>query len=358
MKLELIITTVFVFAFFLSGCTKSSQTETERLFGKIIQSDSVFTRAYPKFLKGDTLISSTWSKDANYCVSVFRNDSIITLGDVFLKGHGQGEYMDVALCVDKTTMSVFDIEMGSGHPIAYLKMPVSNALARQHQDSPRLKKFPEMDALRFVNNSFVETKDGMLLIAGTTWKDPEHIMSLIDPATDRIIGIDYWPEDEYKGLPLPKNGVYTDNARIFRNGDKYLYKCGEERFAFIFTLKGEKLHLEKKLFDELPVYEAAPDGLNYNLKKRSIRSMEVDANAHNIYVLLEEKTASGSEPSNWTESGWGNQVMAFNWSGNLERVIELDHLGTNIKVSFNNKKLYLFSEDVNTDEKMIIYYDL
>jgi len=358
MNIKSIMTTVLVFAIFLPGCKKSSKTEIERSFGKLIQSDSVLTRAYPKFLVGDTLISSTYTDDANYCVSVFRNDSIITLGNAFFKGHGDGEYTNVALNVDKTSMSVLDMEMSSGHPIAYFKMPVSLALAKQRPYSTRIKKFPEMDALRFVNNSFVETKDGMLLIAGTTWQDPKHIMSLIDPATNKIIGIDYWPEDEYKGSPIPKTGIYTDNARIFRNGDKYLYKCGEERFAFIFTLKGEKLHLEKKLFDELPIYEEASDGLNYNLKKRSIRSMEVDANEHNIYVLLEEKTATGSEPANWVESGWGNQVMTFDWSGNLEQIIELDHFGTNIKVSFDNKKLYLFSDDVNTDEKKIFCYDL
>lgn len=356
MNIKTKIAISFVFTILLVGCKKSFEVNIEKPIGVLIKSDQVSTRAYPKFLLGDTLISSTYTKDANYCISVFRNDSLITLGDVFYKGHGQGEYTNVALCVDSTSLSVLDMEISAGRPIAYFDLSASLALNKYRHDSTDIKKFPEMEALRFVNNSFVKTKDGKLLIVGTTWKNPAHIFTLIDPETNKITGIDYWPKDDYKGTAESKNAVYTDNACLLNNDDQYLYKCGEERFAFIFTLDGEKLNVTKILYDKLPSYKESSDGINYDLKHRSIQSMEIDANKNNIYILMEEKTKTGSKPKNWTDSGWGNQVMVYDWSGELKRIFELDHLGTNIKVSPDNKKLYLFSDDVFTDEKQIYCY--
>ena len=54
----------------------------------------------------------------------------------------------------------------------------------------------------------------------------------------------------------------------------------------------------------------------------------------------------------------GNMIEVYDWDGNLEKTIKLDNYGKYIKVTEDDKLLYLFSEDWETGEPQIWVYDL
>lgn len=233
-----------------------------------------------------------------------------------------------------------------------------NHIIKPSSEQPIMRyDLPEMPPLRFVTDNFVNINDSVILITGSTYEEPSHIFSIIDLKSGDIQCLKFWPQDGYKGHPLPKQSVYTDNARLFNSRDRYLYVCGEERYSFIFMIRDRNIIVKKDLFYDLPEYEEASDGLNYNLKSRSIFRLQCDTNNENIYILLIEKNSAGDTAVNWTKSDSGNEVRVYDWEGNLQSVLKLDKVGSYIKVSDNNKILFLFSENPkNGDNEVYSYY--
>lgn len=344
----------------LSGCRQGADdVATEYLTGNLIKEDSSPLRLYPKILIGDTLISKTTSPNANYCVSVLRNDSLITLGTIFPKGNGAGEYHSVNLGLN-SKKGLYSIELAGSSSIIrrYEHNTISSFLNPAQERQTLAYEVPKTAAMRYVTDNFVNAGDSIVLINGVPYDNPEHIFSLIDIRSGEIKPLDFWPEDGYKGNALPKQSVYTDNAVLLGGGNRYFYKCGEERYAFIFELIGNKINIIKDLFHELPDYHESPDGINYDLGSRSIHRLDCDATNESIYVLNIEKNSSGATASNWTESNYGNEVRVFDWDGNLKAIYSLDKLGSNIKVSGDGKKFYLFSENPATSEREVYSYSI
>ena len=97
---------------------------------------------------------------------------------------------------------------------------------------------------------------------------------------------------------------------------------------------------------------------NYAPTKISGKSLRMDANQKAIYVFLIEKNKEGQEPKNYMESQFGNEVEVYDWDGKLLRHIMLDKVGYNIKVSDDNKCLYLFTMNTKSNAHEIWQYQL
>lgn len=355
--IKLIVAVLFLS---LSCCkTESTDLAMKNLTGTKISTDSAYLRLYPKLLIGDTLISSTTSRNANYCVSVFRNDSLITLGTILPKGNGHGEYHSARFGADcKERLKIIDVIGSSSIMKRYEQSHIHEFLNPNPENDSSASTIPEMDPIRYVTNSFVCIGDSSILFNGSTYKSPDHLFSIADLRNGNVETLDFWPQDGYDGPSLPKQSVYTDNAVILKGDNKFLYKCGEERYAFIFSIEGNQIIVEKELFTELPDYEQASDGLNYNLRSRSIRRLECEATKRNIYALLVDKNNKGENATNWAESDSGNEVMVYDWNGNIKTKLIFDNVGTHIKVTDDDKILYLFSDNPNNGEKEVYSYPI
>ena len=169
--------------------------------------------------------------------------------------------------------------------------------------------------------------------------------------------LDFWPQDKFAGDSLSKHSVYTDNSRIFKSKDRFLYLCGWERYAFIFSIDKNKVEVKNELFSVKPEYKEAPDG-NYELLKNSGKRLAIDVDENAIYVLMIEKNLYGKTPKNYMESQYGNEIQVYDWDGNPIRRIALDKVGSSIKISADKKKLYLFSENPKTKVDEIWMYNL
>ena len=188
-------------------------------------------------------------------------------------------------------------------------------------------------------------------------------MTIVNFRNQKLTPLNYWPDDNSPCEGLAKHSVYTDNSNIFWNrNDRFLYVCGEGNFAFIFTIMGNSVNVRKELYSLRPDYEYMGDDrigrMNYTMRKRPARGFRVDANDNHIYVFLIEKDKDGNRAQKHRTSVCGNILEVYDWDGNLEKKIELDHLGHNIKVTEDDRLLYLFSENPDTGEPEIWMYDL
>ena len=128
--------------------------------------------------------------------------------------------------------------------------------------------------------------------------------------------------------------------------------CGEERFAFIFTIEGRSVKVLKELYSELPNYECQNDR-NYRINKRSGNGLFIDATSKYIYALL-----SKQEIVNNFFYSFGNTIEVYDWNGTLKKTLILDKQGQYIKVSDDNNTLYLFTNNQESGEEEIWMYSL
>ena len=167
-----------------------------------------------------------------------------------------------------------------------------------------------------------------------------------------VLPLNYWPSDGIKCDSLAKHSIYTDNCRIYGNNDNlFLYVCGEERFAFIFSIEGNNIKVKKELYSTYPDYKGMNG--NYMINERSGKSLVTAANKKNIYAFLVEDKLIDKRVFRS-----GNVIEVYNWDGVLEKTIMLDKTGDFIKVSENNDKLYLFSNNLKTGELELWMYDI
>lgn len=75
-------------------------------------------------------------------------------------------------------------------------------------------------------------------------------------------------------------------------------------------------------------------------------------------MFFDRKNKEGQEPKNYMESQFGNEVEVYDWDGKLLRHIMLDKVGYNIKVSDDNKCLYLFTMNTKSNAHEIWQYQL
>lgn len=346
----------FLMIMLLTACQQQADVTEINISGNKIECDTSLTRAYPVILIGDTLISSSYAQDRTYCISVFRNDSLVTLGSIFPIGNGDGEYNIVKHSNNSISgLNIIDMVGNYSAMRRYEHYDIGNILTGLCETS-NAHNIPEIQAFRYVTDNFININDSLILINGSTYDDLDHIFSTINTINGKITPLEFWPEDNFKGPLLPKHSVYTDNAKILASRDKYLYKCGEERYAFIFTIKGDKVNVEKVLFHDLPDFEGSSDGLNYTIRKRSCNRIECDVTDQFIYILLINKNYDGEIATNWTQTTSGNEVRVFDWAGNLKKILYLDNVGSNLKVSDDNSLLYLFSDNFQNGDHQVFTY--
>lgn len=327
--------------------------EVVELKGEPVLQDTAYTGLWPVMFHDDIMFSRTGSRDYGFVVNNLNNKQLGKPQELFRIGNGHNEFHKLAIAEGKNSSIELIDCAGFGNKLLSLTLMENANNIESMKDSKTWRKYPldNIPAYRCVFESFVPVSDSEVLIPGSTYEDLTHIMSIVDFKNQTVTPLDYWPDDGIKGDDLAKHSVYTDNCRISRNNEnRYLYMCGEERFAFIFTIENKKMKKIKELYSVFPNYKCE-DG-NYSLK-RSGKSMYVEANNENIYTLLLDNKVVG----NALISG-GHTVEMFDWDGNLVRTLNLDKKGIFVKVNKDNNKLYLFSINSETGEQNITLYNL
>lgn len=331
--------------------------ETESLQGKLMTTDSLNTGALPSVQMDSIWFFNSFSNKFNSNVSILKGKSFKTKSLIFARGDGHGEFDQTTLAIS-TDKSLYVLNSSSsGNKIYSLSRILPEKWQKGIYGEDEQYELTRLPALRYISDNYVMLSDSTFMICGAPYNQIEHIFTVINYKKSTLKTLNFWPKDETKVEGLAKHSVYTDNAKIFKAKDKFLYLCGWERYAFIFKIDGDNVEVEKELYTDKLNYKEVADG-NYSPIKISGKSLRMDANQKAIYALLIEKNITGKVPKNYMESQYGNEVEVYDWEGNPIRHIILDKVGFKIKISDDNKKLYLFTTNPQSKAEEIWQYQL
>lgn len=356
-KIHLITISVGLVSLFLfTGCgsiSSESSIEAQEINGTQMLIPEDFEGGSCRFIFGDTL--AFWSHNPQYLYSLamLKGDSIISLGNVCKRGQGPRECTFASMFTDKDR-NIFSITSFSGNRAVINRHSATSADFIGNPISidsiVRMIKCGDLSIIPLSNNR--------ILFIGGDINNLKQIFSIIDIHNKKLIPLDYWPDDGFRGNDFIKSNIYSDNAQLFTNyNGKYVYCTGPNRNAFIFTIDGTHVNIEKVLFDNPIKYEAASDGINYKYDPEPER-LRMKATPHAIYFLMIDKDVSGTYVKNSSTSNYGDVVLKYDWNGNLLNKYRLDRVVFNINVTDNDSSLYCQTEDLETGETLMFRYSL
>ena len=323
------------------------------------------------FLLNDNIISKQSYGEQGVFVHKFSQTEWNKADAELAIGKNDGTLLPVYVCGSDNSFLRLDTEFGTRHLQKLTVAPNTKSIEALNDSlSWREYDLSRFHELNYGSTNFVLTPDSMLLVGGYPKSDEKHILTIVDFKNNKLIPLDYWPDDGINDVPdIFKNDVYVDNSDIFGNGQgHYLYKGYDRRNAFIFTIDNDNVKIVKSLYANYPKYKVTPPPF---LRVEGIESckwgLECTVNNQHIALLLTDSDINGTKYKEiyTLEEGrdlspyiYGNVVELYDWDGNKQKVIYLDHYGSSIIVSDDGKKLLLFADDYIKNIHKIWSYDL
>jgi hypothetical protein len=272
---------------------------------------------------------------------------------VFSVGHGHNEFERIMLGKGQdSTILLLNIPLNGNKFISLTAVGLSDSIA-DIRDYNSWKKYDvsKLPAFSYGGNDVVSLSDSTLLVIGAPYNAIGHIFSIMDYKNQKILPLKFWPNDGTNCDSLITHRVYTDEAKIMSNGkDRFLYQCDREKYAFIFSIEGDKVNVTKELYSVYPEYKKSNDGYNYIQKNRTPEDLHCTASSKNIYILFKEFDHEGNKKEKWDSPlVYGDIVEVYDWNGNKKNTFHLDKIGGRIIISEDNKTLYLFEDRYDED---------
>ena len=317
------------------------------LTGKRIQIPNEQIDKYPEIIINNILISQMYT----YYGSVLTQHGWNESDTLFCLGNGHNEFLcpEIAKGTDKSLMILDKPSIGNALKSLTIIKTTDNIKAIKETSKWKKYDLSDVTAFRTTCSSFVQLSNSSILVAGGPFNDIKHLFSIIDYKKQKATPLKYWPDDGVKCEDLVKHSVYTDNSRLYGNGNgHFLYLCKWSRFAFVFTIDGKNIDIIKYLFSDYPHYTSDEQGLNYVFKQKTASPERLccATSCDRIYFLLLDSDCKGRKFDKYeTSTIYGNTIVEYDWDGNKQRIIHLDHYGQNILLSEDNKTLYLLTND-------------
>ena len=323
---------------------------------------------YPTVLIGNTFINRVvWSGEPDYNLSRFGKNGFEAPEAIFRKA---SDYRFMCFGKGKNNSLLFTDAYGNGLssltviPDASSIENISDTTKWEKYD---LSKFSE----KFIANGmeFCPMSDSTILIAGAPEVakmevEHEYLLSIINFKKQTCIPLKFQFDDGIEATNFDKFWVYTSNAYLYGNGKgRYLFKYLSTRFAFIFTIEGDRINVVKYLYKTFPQYDPG-DGNTPIVSILRPEKMQCETTNDNIFVLLtyKDKTGKALTPEEYERQAlYGDIVEIYDWDGNKQKkVLKLDHIGQRIKISDDGKTLFLLTDDIWEGEptQQIWSYDI
>ena len=341
-----------------------------KLTGKEVKNNISDWDIFPQYQIGNKFLARG-NNDTNYYCSDLTEEEL-TKEELFIKiGDADNELGIFDQFVKRPDNSILAINFAGDHSINWkdiIIIPNSKSLA----DMKNCSSWKRYDLSRIgkitpLFRNFCSLSDSTILICAAPFDDCKHLFSIMDYKNQKVIPLDFWPEDGVDAPDFAKHNIYTSNSELYGNGKgHFLYKCRDERYSFIFTIdKDNKVNVVKDLYKVFPDYVAV-DAWNARHTSLSSEELRVATDENNICLLLVDSDPAGRfygklSLENYSPFIYGNVVELFDWDGNKKNVLYLDHYGQRIFLSEDGKKLYLFSDNnglTTPKEPYIWVYDI
>ena len=347
---------LFVLVFCMTGCTseKTADVPEYHLAGIEMKSDEILGTSLEEVT--DTSLATIQYGQEYMSLYEIEGDSLKLRRKFAYKGRGPNEF--IFMTVKMRRDGVMDlINSGSyGDLMTMQSVSIKDLWAGKPLSEVWKKTDLSWMENFFFGNDFTLAEDGTYYFLGDKF-GTANLITAVDLQSEKSTGLGYWIEDKYDGPVLPKQGIYLANSSIFSNGDKILYVCGENRYAELLTVSSGEITDRKVLYDDHPIYSAAPDGLNYRLLPDNHRGIRACVTDSLIYFRLDVSDVR-MLPYKGYSWYYGDEIEVFDWDGNYLKKYITDRPFHTMKVSEGDSLLYTVTKDLETEEPIIMRYEM
>ena len=305
-------------------------------------------------IKGDMLIMNSFDRDSVAVIYTMKGDTLEYVKHIGIKGRGPFEFEQPFFSSTEDSLYMLNTTLFGDLQNIYITS-TDNIGQIDNYSFWKDYKLDWTESLK-KGPCFIPFEDKLFLIIGGKLGE-ENILSIIDASTKEIIPMSYWIEDDYSGPVIPKQSIYMSNSRIFKNGNKLLFACGEGRYLEIMDIKDGKIAGRAPIYCIKPEYEASPDGLNFRIKYDNYRGMQVRTTKDYIYVSLRVWTPE-MEPYKGYPFYFFDEVEVYDWSGNFIKCYQTDTPFYDFAVTDDNNTLFTVTQDPESKEHFIHKYGL
>lgn len=205
--------------------------------------------------------------------------------------------------------------------------------------------------------SFARSGDGQFVFAGGK-ADTKELFSLADfkNGVERIPLL-FSPNDSTQGPNFAKQNVYMQ-CHLYSNEDRILYANMYARYMFIATVKGNALVEKAVIYSNLPEYEIKPDGnIRYLVGDNGVFPYSTPSRVY-AQVGRRAKEARPLDGIQGYSSTYTDEVEVYDWNGRFIDNYKTDRPFFTFAVSPDNRFLFTLSKDLDTEERIVMRYDL
>lgn len=332
--------------FTLIACVENKDLEIKsvNLSGSAVRIDSTDMTMYPLFYMNDIVISTKIYGQGGYYGAKIDSFVCYKYDTLFLQGHGNLEFE--RLMFAKGTDGSLLLLDASGR-LSSLVTIKNNTNIESIKDKSdwKHKRLTNLSQFMCTSDNFLPISDSKILVPGAPADQIGHVLSIVDYQNMSIQPLEFWPNDGVETDSVVKQGIYANYGMVFGNNNgRYMYHCGKECYAFIFTIDGNKINVVKELYSKYPDYEDLGDHMNYKIKSSGVERLACQADENYVYVLFKDSDIKGHKITEYEhQSIYGNILEVYDWDGQKQKEIKLDHYGQ--RIMLDGDKILLLSDD-------------
>lgn len=289
--------------------------------------------------------------------SLFRiqGDSLLWQGVLLQKGKGPFEIQTRAFVLNTGGDSL--VINPTGAPQHFFSISGSDVAAILDKKQWKVYDYPRN--IEFVD-IMAPTTTGGFLLASRGDKDNMFEMFRTGDMTARPL-VSPYPEAAAKMVGVARGVAY--NGRIYQQpgADRYVQIGSTGQMVTIFDLIDSTITNRKEVYNELPEFKLAPDGLNLSPAGKNKLGFRTAVTAGYIYLLdvMFKLEDLGVVPDyKGHRLGFSDQLLVFDWEGNPVARFELDTPAVAMSVAPDDSYFYAFTEDPESGEQQVLRFAL
>lgn len=353
-----------VAAIFLAACDNKPKTLQPDWTGKIggrltsipmsFDTTTLFRTTKP-FLHEDLLfVEQEAIQDNLWSLFRIQGDSLLWQGILLQKGKGPFEIQERAFLLDAGGDSLIVNPTGTR---SFFTIPDHDPEAILDRKLWRVHAYP--DNIEHIDMMATTTSGGFLV---TARGDKDYMFDLFQPGDSLTTPVvSPYPEAAQSMEGMTKGLAY--NGRIYQRPgtDRYVQVNSTGLMVTIFDLKDNRITGRTEVYNELPEFKPAGDGLNLTPAGKNRLGFRTAVTGRYIYLLdvMFKLKDLGVVPNyKGYPLGYSDQLLIFDWDGSPVARYELDTPVVGMAVAPDNSYFYANTVEPETGDQRILRFAL